>query len=174
MAYIADLVTVLKLLFEQVTQSSSSETPRVTRQALTEVYQAYKMSGTRRQIYQRISADFQQKRQIPGRDEDTFRRLLRELLGYEPVSAPDPEGAGAAASSPLSPGVVSPSHSAGMATGTPPPSGLTGVTALPPNSTRMRSVSPKRNGVPAASPRSTSPPVWSCLFPCLTSPSQHS
>jgi len=163
-------MAVLKSLFEQVTRSSSSETPRVTRQALTEVYQTHKTSDTRRQFYRRISADFQQKRQIPGRDEDIFRRLLRELLGYEPVSAPDPGSTTAAASSSLSSGVVAPSNQ--MATSTPLP--LTGGAAPPPSSAGMHSQSPQRNGVPAAPPRSTSPPVWSCLFPCLASPSQHS
>ena len=165
-------MTVLKLLFEQVTRSNSSETPRVTRQALTEVYQAHKMSDNRRQIYQRISAESKQKRQIPGRDEDIFRSLLRGLLGYESVSPLDPESTGAAASSSLSSGVVAPSHPTGMAAGTPLP--LIGVAALPPNSTGMHSLSPQRTGVPAAPAQSTSSPVWSCLFPCLASPSQHS
>ena len=79
MTYSADLTTVLKGLFENITRSSSSESLTTTWPALKEVYQAHKMSETRQEIYRRIDAEFQQDRQI--RDQDSFRRLLHELLG---------------------------------------------------------------------------------------------
>ena len=86
MTYTADLATALMLLFGKVTQSSSSETPTTTWPTLKETYQAYKVSDTRRKIYRRIDAEFQQGRQI--RDQDSLCRLLLEQLGFEPV--PDP------------------------------------------------------------------------------------
>ena len=86
MTYTADLATALMLLFEKVTQSSSSETPTTTWLTLKEVYQAYKVSDTRRKIYRRIDAEFQQGRQI--RDQYSLCRLLLEQLGSGPI--PDP------------------------------------------------------------------------------------
>ena len=91
MAYAADLITVLKSLFVQVTQLSSSEAPKVTWQVLNEVYDTHKTSDDRRKIYRRIGADFQQKQQFPGRDEEVFRSLFQSL-GFDSVS-PHP-GAG--------------------------------------------------------------------------------
>lgn len=79
MTYSADLTTVLKVLFENITRSSSSESLTTTWPVLKEVYQAHKMSETRQEIYRRIDAEFQHDRQI--RDQDSFRRLLHELLG---------------------------------------------------------------------------------------------
>ena len=154
-AYTADLITVLRSLFEEVTQSSSLETPRITSRALNKVYQAHKLSGPRRQLYRRISA------QIPGCDKDVICRLLRELLGCDPKSPPDQESKVVAASSSPSSGVAAQPPPTGMATPSP-----TGVAAS----------SPRSNGVPAVRtpPRSTSSPVWHRLCPCLAPPSQHS
>ena len=164
MAYTADLITVLRSLFEEVTQSSSLETPRITSRALNKVYQAHKLSDPRRQIYQRISE------QTPGCDKDVIRRLLRELLGCKPMSPPDPESKVVAASSSPSSGVAAQS----------PPTGLTTQLAstgmATPSPTGVAAPSPRSNGVPAVRtpPRSTSPPLWHRLCPCLAPPSQHS
>ena len=146
-AYTADLITLLRSLFEDVTRPSSSEPPKITSGALSKVYQAHKLSGPRRQLYRRISA------QIPGCDKDVICRLLRELLGCEPMSPPDQESKVVAASSSPSSGVAAQSPPTGMAT-----------------------PSPRSNGVPAVRtpPRSTSSPVWHRLCPCLAPPSQHS
>ena len=132
-AYTADLITVLQSLFVDVTRSSSSETPRITSRALAEVYQAHKLSDTRRQIYRRISA------QIPGCDKDVIRRLLCELLEYGLMSPPDSvqESKMVAASSSPSSGVAAQSPTTGMATPSPP------TRVAPPSSLQ-------RNGVPVA------------------------
>ena len=173
-AYTADLITVLQSLFVKVTRSSSSETPKITSQALSEVCQAHKLSATHRQIYLRMSA------QTPGCDKSSIRRLLRELLGCEHMPPPDPESKMVAASSSPSSGVATQSPPTGM-TAPPPPTGVdapsrpTGM-AAPSPSTGVAASSPQSNGVPAARapPRSSSPPLWHCLFPCLVPPSQHS
>jgi hypothetical protein len=170
-AYTADLITVLHSLFLKVTRSSPSQTPKITSQVLNEVCQAHKLSDTRRQIYRRING------QTPGCDESIICRLLRELLGCDPVSPPNPE-------STLSPssGVAIQSPSTGMSAPPPPPTGVHApshpteiVTPSPPTAaTGVAVSSPHSNGVPAAQapPRSTSPPVWHCLFPCLVPSSQ--
>ena len=157
---------VLKSLFGQVTQLSSSEAPKVTWQVLNEVYQAHKTSDHRRKIYRRIGADFQQKRQIPGRDEEGFRRLLLQSLGFDPLPPPDPRGA---ASSPPSSGVATSSPLAGVAL---PPTRSTGG---PPQSTRnlpqSTGIPPQSTGEPAPPLRSNSLQVWSRrLICCSTSP----
>jgi len=162
MAYNADLITVLKLMFENVTQTSPSGPLGTTAPALNEVYQAHKLSDTRRQMYRRISETFQQDQQIPGRDEHIFRRLLCELLGYEPVSPPSGQ---VAASTSVGSGVASSSHPTRKATSPP----LIGVAASSHHSTQMPSSSPQGIGEPA--PQS-SPSVWSRLCPCLGPPSQ--
>ena len=171
-AYTADLITVLQSLFVKVTRSSSSETPRITSQALNEVYQVHKQSATRRQIYLHISA------QKPGCNEAIIRRLLRELLGCEPVSPPNLESTMVTASSSPSSGVAAQSPPTGMTT-LPPPTGVdalshpTGiVTPSPPTGVAVSSS--HSIGMPSQSPQSASPPVWHCLFPCLAPPSQHS
>ena len=151
MAYAADLITVLNSLFGKVTQPSSSEAPKATKRALTEVYQAYETSDTRRDIYRRISADFRQKLQIPGRDEEDFRRLLLQSLGSDPVSSPNLESTGAALSSP-SPGVASSS------------SPVTRVAQQQPGSTV---ISRKSVEEPTTEPN---PNVWSRFIGCLTHP----
>ena len=158
----ADLITVLRSLFEEVTRSSSSEAPKITSRALNKVYQEHKLSDPRRQIYRCISA------QILGCDKDIICRLLRELLGCDPKSPPDQESKVAASSSP----------SSGVAAQ--PPPGLTtqpvSTAMATPSPTGVAVSSPQSNRVPAVRtpPRSTSPPVWHCLFPCLPRPSQHS
>ena len=163
MAYAADLITVLKSLFGEVTQLSSSETPKVTWQLLIEVYRAHKTSGDRQKIYRRIGADFQQKRRIPGRDEEDFHRLLLQTLKFDPVSPPDPRGA---ASSPPPPsfGVAT---SSGMATPLPstrvagPPPHSAGIPLLSPQSVGVLTFTVKpRRAVRTASSQSTSPPFW--------------
>ena len=163
MAYAADLITVLKSLFGKVTQPSSSEAPKATRRALTEVYQTHKTSDTRRGIYRRIREDFQQKQQILGRDEEVFRRLLRQSLGSNPASPPDPTSTKGVASSSPSPGVAASSRATGMATSSP----VIGVAPPPPRST----VKPPTNVEDRAlEPQSGSANVWSRLVGCLTHP----
>jgi len=162
MAYNADLITVLKLLFETVTRTTPLGPPRTTGSALNEVYQAHKMSDTRRRIYRRISENFQQDLSILG--PDTFRRLLYELLGYGPVLPPSRR---VAPSSSVGSGVASTSHPTRVATLSPPIE----VAPSSHHSTRMPSPSPQGIGGPAPPPRSTSPSVWSRLFPCLGPPS---
>ena len=171
MAYTADLIIVLKLLFEQVTQLSSSEAPKVTREALNKVYQAHKTSDDRQKIYRRIGADFRQKQQIPGRDGEVFHRLLRQSLEFDPVSPPDPRGA-ASSPPPPSSGVATSSHSTvTISSGTATPLPSTGVARPPPHSARIPLQSPQsvgvftftlkpRRAVRTASSQSTSPPFW--------------
>jgi len=165
MAYNADLITVLKLLFENVTQTSPSGPPRTTGPALNDVFQAHKLSDTRRQIYRRISEKFQQDISILG--PDIFRRLLYELLGYGPVSPPSGR---VAASSSVGSRVASSLHPTRMATLSPPIE----VAASPRHITPTPSPPAPGIGEPAPPPRprSTSPSVWSRLFPCLGPPSQ--
>ena len=144
MAYTADLITVLKSLFGQVIQPSSSEAPKVTKQALTKVYQTHRTSDTRREIYRRISEEFL----IMARDLsfllEVSRRLLFQSLGFDPVSPLDSRG-GASSSAPL------PSTSTEVA----------GIPLLSPQSVGVFTftLKPQRAGRTASS-QSTSPPFW--------------
>jgi len=159
LAYNADIITVLKLLFENATQTSPLGPPRATGPVLNEVYQAYKLSDTRREIYRRISEKTQQDL-ILG--PELFRSSLYELLGYGPVSPPSGR---AATSSSVGSGVASSSHPTRMPTLSPPIE----VAASSHHSARIPPPSPQE---PAPPPQNPSPPVWSCLFPCLSHPSQ--
>jgi hypothetical protein len=191
MAYVADLITVLNSLFGKVTQPSSLEDPKVTRQALndgyqtqaprvtwqalTDVRQTHKTSKTRREIYRRISAEFLNTAQDLSVMLGVFRSLLLQSLRIDPVLPLDPESTRGAASSSLSPGVAL--HPTEIATSppllevAPPPTQNTGQppqsAGKPPQSTGKQ---PQSTGEPAPQPRSDSPNVWSRFIGCLTHP----
>jgi hypothetical protein len=162
MAYTADLITVLKSLFEKVTQPSSSEAPKVTRQAVTDVYQTHKTSAIRRDIYRRISAEFLNRAGDLSSLLKFFRRLLLHSLGFDPVPPPDSGNTGRVALSSTGPGVASSSRP--RPTEIPTPSPVTQVAQPPPSSTI---IPPKSVEVPAPEP---SPNVWSRFIGCLTNP----
>ena len=162
MAYTADLIIVLKLLFENVTQPSSSEAPKVTRQALTEVYQTHKTSAIRRDIYRRISAEFLNKARDLSSLVKFFRGLLLHSLGFDTVPPPDAGDTGRVALSSPGRGVASSSRPRPTEMATPSP--VTQVAQPPPSSTI---IPPKSVEVPAQEP---SPNVWSRIIGCLTSP----
>ena len=159
MAYAADLITVLKSLFGQVTQLSPSEAPKVTREALNKVYQAHKMSDDRRKIYRCIGADFQQQRQIPGRDEEVFRHLLLRSLGIDSVSPRD-LGAGPSpkpGAEPSNPG-AGPSSNPGAEPSNPGAGPSPGPPGKPPQEE------------PVPPPRSNCLQVWSRRLICCSTP----
>ena len=117
MAYVADLITVLNLLFGEVTQPSSSKAPKVTGQApndgyqtqapkvtskaLIAIHQTPKMSERRREIYYRITTKFPATAwnlsYMPQAEE--FRTLLFRSLGFDPVSPPNSGNTGSPSSS---------------------------------------------------------------------------
>jgi len=80
MAYTANLITVLKSLFEIV---ESSPSDRTTWLKLHRVFRAYQRLDPREQIYRRIYANIQHDRQIS--DSVSFRRELCELLEHDPL-----------------------------------------------------------------------------------------
>ena len=192
MAYVADLITVLNSLFGKVTQASSSEAPKVTRQALTEVHQIHKTSDTRRKIYRRISTEFLTVRDLLFMLE-VLRSLLLPSLGFDPVPRPDSGNKGKVASSSTGPGVASSSRHRPTERATPspvtqvtqPPTQITGQlpqsTGKPPQTTAK---SPQTTGKspqttekplqstrdPASQPQSDRSSVWSRFIGCLTHP----
>ena len=144
MAYAADLITVLKSLFGKVTQTSSSEAPKVTSQALTEVYQAHRTSDTRREIYRRISKEFLIMARGRSVLPEVFRRLMSQSLGFDPVSPLDPRGAASSLAS-------LPSTNTEVA----------GIPLLSPQSVGVLTFTLKpRRAVRTTSSQSTSPPFW--------------
>ena len=116
MAYVADLITVLNLLFGEVTQPSSSKAPKVTGQApndgyqtqalkvtskaLIAIHQTPKMSERRREIYYRITTKFPATAwnlsYMPQAEE--FRTLLFRSLGVDPVLPPNSGNTGSLSS----------------------------------------------------------------------------
>ena len=86
MAYISDLITVLKSLFDVVTPSLSDGTMWLE---LNRVFQGYERLDPREQIHRRICANFQHDRQIG--DPGSFRHELRELLMEREVHLSGPE-----------------------------------------------------------------------------------
>lgn len=87
MAYTADLITVLKSVFDIVIISSFSGT--TTWFALKDVFRASEQSDPHHQIHRRICADFQRDQQF--RDPNSFRQFLRQLLeGGTPLSGSRP------------------------------------------------------------------------------------
>ena len=167
MAYTADLITVLKLLFEKVTQPSSSEAPRVTMHELTEVYQRHKTSDTRRGIYRRINAEFLDMAGDLSSLVKFFRGLLLHSLGFDTKPPPDSGNTArvASSSSPTGRGVASSSRPRPTEMVTPLP--VTQVAQPPPSSTITQ---PKSVEVRTPEP---SPNVWSRVIGCLTNPCQH-
>ena len=162
MAYTADLITVLKSLFANVTQPSSSEAPKVTKQAVTDEYQIHKTSAIRRNIYRRINAEF------PNRARDLlylqrfFHPLLLHLLGFDLVPLPDSGNMGRVASSSTGPGVASSSRP--RPTEIPIPSPDTQVaqpqpssTVIPPNS--VEESMPEPRVASSSRPRPTEIPI---------------
>ena len=144
---------MLKSLFVEVTQPSTTEPPKVTRKALIDVCERHKTSDTRRDIYRRINTKFPTTSQDPSSVPNVFSPLLLQSLGFD-VSPPDSGSTGAVLSFP-SPGVASSSRI--------PPD--TQVAPPPPTN----SVTPSKSVEdPAPEP---SPNLWSCLFGCLTRPS---
>ena len=172
MAYVADLITVLNSLFGKVTQASSSEAPKVTRQALTEVHQRHKTSDTRRKIYRRISIELHTAQNLLFMLE-VLRSLLLPSLGFDPVPRPD-SGNTRIASPSTGPGVASSSRPRPTEIATPSPAikvlqPPTQSTGQPPQSTGKP---PQSTGEPAPQPRSDSPRVWSRLIGRLTHPTE--
>ena len=162
MAYVADLITVLNSLFGRVTQPSSSEAPKVTRQALTEVHQTHKMSDTRRKIYRRIRTEFLTVRDLSFMLE-VLRSLLLPSLEFDPVPPPDSGNTERVASSSPVHGVGSSSRPTEVATspvprvapGPPPPTNA----VMPPKSDEEAAPEPNPN-------------VWSRFVSCLTHPTE--
>ena len=170
MAYVADLITVLNSLFGKVTQASSSEAPKVTRQALTEVHQTHKTSDTRRDIYRRISTEFLTVRDLSFMLE-VLRSLLLPSLGFDTVPPPDSGNTGRVASSSTGPVASSSRH---RPTERATPSPVTQVTQPPTQSTGQPPQStgkpPQSTRDPASQPQSDRSSVWSRFIGCLTHP----
>jgi hypothetical protein len=78
MVYAADLITVLKSLFDVVKPSLSGGSMW---SELNRVFQAYELLDSRQEIHRRICASFQPDRQIS--DPASLRRELLELLEGE-------------------------------------------------------------------------------------------
>ena len=181
---------MLNLLFEEVTQPSSSKAPKVTGQApndgsqtqapkvtskaLIAIHQTPKLSERRREIYYRITTKFPTTAwnlsYMPQAEE--FRSLLFHSLGFDTVPPPDSGNTGSASSS-TGPVASSSRH---RPTERATPSPVTQVAQPPTQSTGRPPQStgkpPQIIGEPAPQPRSDSPRVWSRLIGRLTHPTE--
>ena len=166
MAYVADLITVLNLLFGEVTAKApnngyQTQAPKVTSEALVAVHQTHKMSEHRREIYRRIRIDFPTTAQNLSFMPEGFRSLLFHSLGFDPVPLPDSGNTERVASSSPVHGVGSSSRPTEVATspvprvapGPPPPTNA----VMPPKSDEEAAPEPNPN-------------VWSRFVGCLTHP----
>jgi len=169
-AYTADLITVLKSLFDIVIMSSFSGT--TTWIALKDAFQASGQSDPHQQIHRRIWADFPHDQQI--RDADAFHRLLRGLLEdtREPVSSPSNskvpmrhhQSLEAPGSSRQRNGVHSPAPQRDRVPSQPRPSTNVHEPVLPPQIAVARTPPRQTTAEPALSPRNPKPPIWRRLF----------
>ena len=184
MAYMADLITVLKSLFEKVTQPSFSKAPKVTRQALTEVHQTHQTSDTRQKIYRRLRTEFLTTARDLSFMLEVFRSLLLQSLGFDPMPPPsrptDVATSRPARGPPPPTNAVMPPKSDEEAALEPNPnvwsrfigclthptematsSSVTQVTPPSPPSVGVLNITLKSRKAPrTASPQSTSPPFW--------------
>ena len=169
----AGLITALNLLFEEVTQPSSSkalkvtgqapndgsqtQAPKVTSKALIAIHQTPKMSERRREIYRRITTKFPTTAwnlsYLPEAEE--FRSLLFHSLGIDPVPAPNSGNTGTSSSG------NPPSQSRSPETPTPLP--VPGPQQLPSEPVPET----RKPETPAPEPK---PKVLSRLMGCLTNP----
>lgn len=89
MTYAADLIEVLRLLFDVIvrrsdpeklerTKSDPDKLERTSWPALKEAYEAYKDGGSRQRIHARICQTFQQDQQLL--DLGPFQNMFRELV----------------------------------------------------------------------------------------------
>ena len=114
MAYVADLITVLNLLFGEVTQPSSlkapdvtgqapndgyqTQAPKVTREALIAIRQTHKTSPIRREIYRLIRTNSLTMARDQSFMLEEFRSLLFHSLKLDPVPPPNSGNTGTSSS----------------------------------------------------------------------------